>query len=923
MTRHYVNVLVIFLALASGTGRGLAQQTVTFSDLAPETDRVVLVVPFSNLRPDPVDHWIGLGIAESLANDLQSTTPLRVIKHLVPLNTATSRTVDQFEYLLERALTEGQKSGAHWVIYGTYLQQGNDIEIIAKTVEVPTNTEIRTVRETGLIADLFRLQDIIANKLAGSFLEGTVSTLETDSTRLTEIDGPPAPSPPEVINRNESGQATVRAVKINEPIRLDGTLDENVYKNVLPISGFIQQIPNEGAPASEVTEAWLFFDDSNIYIGARCYDSAPPNEWVANDMRRDTSQLRQNDTLAVIFDTFYDRRNGVAFYTNPLGARADFAITNEGNPNSDWNPVWDVRTGRFEGGWTVEMEIPFKSLRYHPGTDQVWGFQMRRVLRRKNEGAYLTALPISASVGGAIGGIFRVSDAATLVGLEVPQNSRNIEIKPYAIGGTTTDLTAIPTTHNVWDGDIGVDVKIGITQNLTADFTYNTDFAQVEVDEQQVNLTRFNLFFPEKREFFLEGRGIFQFATGAAIGGPGGFRDNNAPILFYSRRIGLQNNQVIPIIGGGRLTGKVGSFDVGALNIQTDDEPNSSARQTNFTVMRLKRDILRKSSIGTLLTNRSVSTNGNGSAQTYGVDGNFSFFENVHFLGYYAQTEAPGMQDQNSSYQAKFDYAGDTYAFRVNHLLVEDNFNPEIGFVRRDNFRRTFVSTRYSPRPSRLKRVRQFNFGGMLDYILTADTSRLETRVATLGLETEFENSDRLTVVLNDNHELLHEAFSPGDGFMIPIGEYDFTDTTFMYRFGQQRRANGSLSLRTGGYYNGDITSLDFGGGYIKFTQHLSLEPSVSFNWIDLPEDSFRTDLVRTRLNYTFTPRMFFAGLVQYNSTNESIGANLRFRWEYSPGSELFIVYTEDRHTTPLRPSRTTELMNRGFVVKINKLFRL
>ena len=458
---------------------------------------------------------------------------------------------------------------------------------------------------------------------------------------------------------------------------------------------------------------------------------------------------------------------------------------------------------------------------------------------------------------------------------------------------------------------------------MTADFTYNTDFAQVEVDEQQVNLTRFNLFFPEKREFFLEGRGIFQFATGAAIGGPGGFRDNNAPILFYSRRIGLQNNQVIPIIGGGRITGKVGSFDVGALNIQTDDEPNSSARQTNFTVMRLKRDILRKSSIGTLLTNRSVSTNGNGSAQTYGLDGNFSFFENVHFLGYYAQTEAPGMQDQNSSYQAKFDYAGDTYAFRVNHLLVEDHFNPEIGFVRRDNFRRTFVSTRYSPRPSRLKRVRQFNFGGMLDYILTADTSRLETRVATLGLETEFENSDRLTVVLNDNHELLHEAFSPGDGFMIPIGEYDFTDTTFMYRFGQQRRANGSLSLRTGGYYNGDITSLDFGGGYIKFTQHLSLEPSVSFNWIDLPEDSFRTDLVRTRLNYTFTPRMFFAGLVQYNSTNESIGANLRFRWEYSPGSELFIVYTEDRHTTPLRPSRTTELMNRGFVVKINKLFRL
>ena len=251
----------------------------------------------------------------------------------------------------------------------------------------------------------------------------------------------------------------------------------------------------------------------------RVWDSAPPSAWVANEMRRDTSQLRQNDTFAVILDTFYDRRNGVAFYTNPLGALADFALTNEGNPNSDWNPVWDVRTGRFDGGWTAEMEIPFKSLRYRQGPAMVWGVQLRRNVRRKNEWAYLTPLPISAGSGPA--GIFRVSDAATLVGLEVPGGSRNLEIKPYGIGGLTTDVNASPPQRNAGDGDFGVDVKYGITQNLTVDFTYNTDFAQVEVDEQQVNLTRFSLFFPEKREFFLEGRGIFDFARGGVGGGSG------------------------------------------------------------------------------------------------------------------------------------------------------------------------------------------------------------------------------------------------------------------------------------------------------------------------------------------------------------------------------------------------------------------
>ena len=745
------------------------------------------------------------------------------------------------------------------------------------------------------------------------------------------IDGPPPPLAPDVIRRDDQGNATIRAVELPEGIRLDGQLDENVYFTVPAITGFIQQSPDEGAPATEETEAWILFDADNIYVAARVWDSAPPSQWVANEMRRDTRQLRQNDTFAVILDTFYDRRNGVAFYTNPLGAIADFQITNEGNPNSDWNPIWDVRTGRFDGGWTVEMEIPFKSLRYRPGPAQVWGVQLRRNVRRKNEWAYITALPISA--GSGPGGIFRVSDAGTLVGLDAPSGSANLEIKPYGIGGISTNLAASEPTVNAGSGDGGLDVKYGITQNLTADLTWNTDFAQVEVDEQQVNLTRFSLFFPEKREFFLEGRGIFDFARGGVGGGFGGalrrgggggfFGGGNAPTLFYSRRIGLQNRTVVPIVGGGRVTGKIGAFDVGLLNIQADEDAAASADMTNFTVVRLKRDILRRSSIGGLFTNRSVSLLGDGSSQAYGADATFSFYENVSLLAYAARTQTPGNDGKDLSYQGRFNYAGDLYGFQGEHLVVEDNFIPEVGFLRRDNFRRTYGTARYSPRPRSLANIRQFRLEASYDYIETADLGIVETRQSQLAFSTELENSDRFGVSVADNYEFLHTEFTPGpDEVAFPAGGYQFFDVEGTYSPGAQRRLNGTFTVRAGDYFNGTIRSVEFRQGRMEVTERLSLEPSVSVNWIDSPQGAFRTDLLVSRVNLSFTPRMFFSGLIQYNSSSNTVSNNLRLRWEYQPGSELFVVYTEDRLTDPLRPDRFSELRNRGFVVKVNRLFR-
>ena len=750
------------------------------------------------------------------------------------------------------------------------------------------------------------------------------------------LDRPAPPQPPDVIARDAQGRATVRAVRLASAIHLDGRLDEPVYEIVPAITDFVQQMPVEGAPASERTDAWILFDSTNIYVAGRVWDTAPPGAWVANEMQRDTPQLRENDSFWVAFDTFNDRRNGVAFYTNSLGALGDFAITNEGNPNGDWNPVWDVRVGRFEGGWTVEMEIPFKSLRYRPGPAPVWGVQLRRLVRRKNEQTYLTPVPISVGRRG----IFRVSDAALLVGLELPAAGSNLDVKPYGIGGLTTDLHADPPARNARDGAAGLDVKYGVTQNLTADLTYNTDFAQVEVDEQQVNLTRFSVFFPEKREFFLEGRGIFEFALGGGpssrdsalrqIGGGGGrssFGSGNAPTLFYSRRIGLHNGTVVPIVGGGRVTGKVGDFDVGALNIQTGAETVAGAETTNFTVVRVKRDILRRSAVGALFTNRSVSAEGEGpGANTVlGADATFAFHDNVSLVGYAAQTRTPGFEDRDTSYQGQFTYAGDRYGLTAEHLLVEDNFIPEVGFLRRDNFRRSYASARFSPRPRSMEAVRQFRLEGSFDYILTADTGALETRQAQVGFSTEFETSDRVGMTFADNYEFLARPFEPGGDVVLPVGGYRFRDVEATYAVGAQRRLTGIVTVRAGEYFDGDIRSIGFSRGRVALTPELSIEPTLSLNWIDTPHGAFRTDLIVSRVTYTFSPRMFFGGLMQYNSGAGTVSTNLRLRWEYSPGSELFVVYTEDRDSDPLRPDRfdhISALRNRGFVVKVNRLFR-
>ena len=581
--------------------------------------------------------------------------------------------------------------------------------------------------------------------------------------------------------------------------------------------------------------------------------------------------------------------------------------------NGDWNPIWEVRTGRFEHGWTLEAAIPFTSLRYRPGRAQIWGLNLQRSVRWKNEISALTAL--EAARGGAVA-VFQVSRAATLVGVEAPESgSRVLEVKPYGIADLTSDRNAAPAQSNDPGGDLGIDLKYGVTQNLVADVTVNTDFAQVEADEQQVNLTRFSLFFPEKREFFLENQGLFAFG-GAGTGPFGG--GGNTPVLFYSRQIGLDQGQEVPIDVGGRLTGRVGAFSLGVLNIQTDDAPEAGAVATNFSVVRLKRDLLRRSSIGAIFTRRSISTRGPGSNETYGVDGTFAFYENLSMNTYWATTRTPGLRDDDVSYRAQLDYAGDRYGVQLEQLVVGENFNPEVGFLRRADFERSFGSVRFSPRPQSIAAIRKLSWEGQIDYITDRD-GVLETRQAQGGFGIEFESSDNVDVTFARNYELLRRPFSLAPGVTIPVGGYPFQDVRVSLALGQQRPLSGTLSVQHGSFFSGDKTSVGFSRGRLELTPQVAVEPSVSFNWVDLPEGSFTTELVTARTTYTVTPHMFISALLQYNSSNDSLGTNVRLRWEYQPGSELFVVYNDQRDIA-LRGAPVLE--NRAFIVKVTRLFR-
>ena len=418
---------VVAVLLAVATAAAAAQAPAPPDRGVPRAGDRVAVVPFVNITGSPQDDWIGAGVAATVAVDLERLASLAAI--------------DAGAAGGQPAVEVGRRLGTPWVVAGGYQRLGDRIRITARLVHVASGTVTRAANVAGPLGELFTLQDRVAAALMQDDAAPGAGPAAAEAARMRPrpaapggvfgappaaeamtgaagfaprvaagvIDGPPAPVPPEVFTRDADGRVTMRAFRLSGELELDGALREGIYERIQPVSGFVQQLPIEGAPATERTEVWVFYDDENVYVTARCWDSAPPSQWIANEMQRDGFQLINNDWFSVGFDTFYDRRNGMAFLVNPIGGFFDYEISDEGSPNNDWNPVWDLRTGRFEGGWTVEMQVPFKSLRFQQGRSQLWGIQFGRRMRRKNETAHLTPVPIAVGPG-----MFRLSAAATL-----------------------------------------------------------------------------------------------------------------------------------------------------------------------------------------------------------------------------------------------------------------------------------------------------------------------------------------------------------------------------------------------------------------------------------------------------------------------------------------------------------------------------
>src|SRR5688572_7925675 len=446
------------------------------------------------------------------------------------------------------------------------------------------------------------------------------------------------------------------AMPVDEAPMIDGLLNEGAWLKAIPLDGFMQAEPEQGQPASQRTEVRILYDANAVYVGAIMHDT-DPSQIVTTDTRRD-ADLAQMDSFQIIFDTFRDQQNGFVFGTNALGVQYDAQVRDQGNASNTWDGSWDVKTNVTETGWTAEFRIPLRTLRYG-AAPQTWGVNAYRNIQRTRERTYWAELPREYTIS-------RLSSAGDLRGLQL-QAPRNLKVLPYVTSSANRNYR--PRLNNDFDGDFGFDAKIGITPSLNLDATYNTDFAQVEVDNQQINLTRFNLRFPEKRPFFQENSGLFRIGQGQEVD------------LFFSRRIGLDDNGgLVPIRGGGRLTGKVNGFNVGILNMQTDDTLSSPSN--NFSVVRASRELRNRSGVGVMFVNRSATGDlrGNNSwNRTFGTDARLGVGEHMTMSGYAARTQTPGRLGNDYAFNTNVQYDNGFREGQIEWGGTGENFNPEVG----------------------------------------------------------------------------------------------------------------------------------------------------------------------------------------------------------------------------------------------------
>jgi len=691
------------------------------------------------------------------------------------------------------------------------------------------------------------------------------------------------------------------AVFVEEGPTVDGVLDDAVWDQSAPLSDFQQRDPQAGAPASEYTAVRIVYTKEAIYFGFRCDDSQA-TEIIATERRRD-QDLTKDDSVALILDTFHDRRNAFLFRTNSLGTQFDALLTEEGlDINVSWDEKWEAEANRNEEGWTAELMIPFKSLRMGPQGE--WGLEMERLIRRKNEAGYWNTYNRDFKFED-------VSQAGLLSGLEEASQGLRWRIKPYALGGFEQFPNSMgeTVTHNL--STIGLEVlKFRPTPALTLDVTVNTDFAQTEVDDLITNITRFPLFFPERREFFLEGAGIFEFGTGVGI------REDRDFKLFFSRRIGLSpDGDLIPIIAGARFTGRAGPYAIGLLNMQTDTA--LGIQGSNFGVYRVKRSVLERSSVGAMFTNRQSSLDGDYN-RAFGVDGNFVFADNLKIQGFVAKTETPTLPEDDWSAFGRILWDSDFLLAGAEHLLVQRNFKPEIGFVPRPDQRKTTLQFGVRPRPES-DLIRQLVFRTRMDYTQNQDGKQESMQYHFFTWETRFESGDRIMIDFHRNFERLFEPFPIRPDITIPPGTYRGGNILLLWDGAPQRKIAGVEMIRFSyerGFFDGSRVELRI-EPQIKLSEALSFDVSYVLDEVDLPYGDFTSQVINTRANYSFSNKWLTSATVQYSSLDDFVNFRFRINYIYRPGDDIFFIYNEGRNVDELESG----LVGRSIMLKWTRSF--
>ncbi len=712
---------------------------------------------------------------------------------------------------------------------------------------------------------------------------------------------------------SESIAPVVRSTKL--PIMDGNVIDDEAWSSINPIISFTQKSPDEGQVATEKTAVRIMYSEQMFYVSVICYDSNPEGI-VISDTRRD-APLNNTDSFMFILDTFHDQQNGFVFGTNAGGIEYDAQVSGGGegmsisstrqsvgvgaNFNINWDAAWDVKTEIGEYGWSAEFAIPFKTLRFSSAKDQSWGANFQRTIARKNEHVFWSPIPRQFSLN-------RLALEGTLTGINVPTD-RNIKLMPYVLGNNNKVINE--TSYSESEGDFGLDAKVGVTSSLTMDITYNTDFAQVEADEQQVNLDRFSLFFPEKRAFFLENAGLFSAGENTYYG-----PDIE---MFFSRRIGIVSGSRVPILGGGRLTGDLGGFKLGILNMRTGSVKNVSDGD-DYGVFRLKKELPNRTYFGGMVTRKKGLGDDGYINQSYSIDGALGIGDAIQLIGFAAKTDpAPGIKGNNDSYAYVLEANRNTQSFtnQIRYSEVGKNFNPEMGFVKRLGYRKVLFRI--------LNRTRPKDFFGILElrpHITYWGYWKLEDGFQETGFlhidnHWEFRNGFRIDTGINFTKEGVVDSFQIVSGEWVPPNTYDNKELHIRTNTNLTKPFSIILVTKIGGFFNGDRKNFDTTLRY-RFGDRFTSEVISKYNDVKLDDGGeFITHLMRGRLTYALSSNIYIQSLLQYNNQSDEWSMNWRFIWQQSAATGLYIVYNEAQDYDGIPITKSTK----SFVLKYSYLF--